>query len=324
MSSSLLDLRLLFVTGKGGVGRSTIAASLATLAASMGQRTLACELDSRGDMAELFECRASTFTPNLVEPNLWSMTMDTEAALAEYLRLQLRLPVVGRFGPLARMLDFVATAAPGVREILTVGKIAWEVREAHYDLVVVDAVASGHILSQLGAPAAINRLIQSGLVRQQTGWVADLLADSATTGVVVVTTAEEMPVSETIALVDQVKTQTDASVAAVVVNRVLPELFSRSEEALFERLVSPDGVSRLAEVLEQTGTAEVGKAAAAVLDCARLAVRLRRNRVGHLDRLAAVLDPSLPLLYVPELFTRGRGRQTLTPMVAALGQELLT
>ncbi|MGH3849628.1 MAG: ArsA-related P-loop ATPase, partial [Pseudonocardiaceae bacterium] len=198
MSPVLFDRRLLFVTGKGGVGRSTVAASLAVLAASMGQRTLACELDSRGDMAALFECRASTFVPNLVEPNLWSMTMDTEAALQEYLRLQLRVPVVGRFGPLARMFDYVAAAAPGVREILTVGKIAWEVRENHYDLVVVDAVASGHILSQLGAPAVINRLIQSGLIRQQTQWVAELLGDAAITGVVVVTTAEEMPISETI------------------------------------------------------------------------------------------------------------------------------
>ena len=76
--------------------------------------------------------------------------MDTEASLREYLKLQLRIPVVGRIGPLAKAFDFVATAAPGVREILTVGKLCWEVRERHYDLVVVDAPASGHIVGPAG------------------------------------------------------------------------------------------------------------------------------------------------------------------------------
>ena len=91
------------------------------------------------------------------------MSMDTEASLREYLKLNLRIPVVGRLGPVARAFDFVATAAPGVREILTVGKLCYEVREGHYDLVVVDAPATGHIISQLAAPQAINDLVKVGL-----------------------------------------------------------------------------------------------------------------------------------------------------------------
>ena len=84
------------------------------------------------------------------------MAMDTEASLQEYLKLNLRVPVLGRVGPLARALDFVANAAPGVKEILTIGKICWEVRESiegrsDIDLVVVDAAATGHIVAQLGA-----------------------------------------------------------------------------------------------------------------------------------------------------------------------------
>jgi len=167
----LLDRRLLFVTGKGGVGKSTTAAALALLSAQRGRRTLAVEVDAKGDLADFFETPRPGFEPRRVAPNLWAMTMDTEASLREYLHLQLRIPTVTRLGPIARAFDFVATAAPGVREILTVGKVGWEVRERHYDLVVVDAAATGHIIGQLGAPQAINELVRVGQVRHQTaGW----------------------------------------------------------------------------------------------------------------------------------------------------------
>ena len=92
-----------------------------------------------------------------MQPRLFAMSMDTEESLKEYLQLQLKLPLVTRIGPLARTFDFVANAAPGVKEILTVGKFVWEVRERHYDLVVVDAVASGHIVGQLSAPQGHQR-----------------------------------------------------------------------------------------------------------------------------------------------------------------------
>ena len=156
----LLERRLLFVTGKGGVGKTSVAAALALLAAERGQRTLLVEIDAKGSLSDVFESGPLAFEPRRLAPNLFAMAMDTEESLKEYLRLQLRIPLLGRIGPLAKSLDFVATAAPGVKEILTVGKIAWEVKERHYDLVVVDASATGHVVSQLAAPEAINELVQ--------------------------------------------------------------------------------------------------------------------------------------------------------------------
>ncbi len=312
------------VSGKGGVGRSTVSASLGALAASMGRRTLVCEADARGDVATLFEVATPSFVPALVEPNLWAMTMDTEASLQEYLRLHLRLPSFGGLGPLARMFDFLATAAPGVREILTMGKIAWEVRERHYDLVVVDAAASGHIVAQLGAPNAIKRLVagpapgagsrSGGPLRDQTQWVADLLADRAVTGLVVVTTSEETPVNETIELIRRVGDETDVGPAAVIVNRVLPELFSRSDEETFARLSAAPVIDRLAELVE----GPVGPA----LEVAQSARRLRQHRVGHLNRLRSALDPTLAMALIPELFAPGHGRRLLYQVTEALRQEL--
>jgi anion-transporting ArsA/GET3 family ATPase len=312
--TDLLDRRLLFVTGKGGVGKSTAAAALALLSATRGRRTLACEVDAKGDLADFYETSRPGFEPQKVASNLWHMAMDTEASLREYLHLQLRLPTVARLGPLARIFDFVSTAAPGVREILTVGKIGWEVRERHYDLVVVDAPATGHIVGQLTAPQAINDLVRVGQVREQTGWLADLLADPETTGLVIVTTPEEMPVNETIELVRKVGDETRIDVAAIVVNRVLPELFSGADEAIFERLSTPAPSEWLAGA--------VGGPVAPVLEAARLAVTLRRTRAGHLDHLRSSLDPSVPLLYVPYMFTRGHGLRTTGKVAEALSAEL--
>jgi len=312
----LLDRRLVFVTGKGGVGKTTVAAALALHAAAHGRRTLLCEVDAKGDISAYFETGPTPFAGREVLPGLWAMSMDTEASLREYLKLNLRIPVVGRIGPLAKAFDFVATAAPGVREILTVGKLCWEVRERRYDLVVVDASATGHIVGQLAAPQAINELVRVGLIRSQTDWMLDILSDPAQTGLAIVTTPEEMPVNETMELAVQVRDETTVELAVVVVNRVLPELFGRGEETVFEALRRPSAVGALAEL--------VGGDPAPVLEAARLAVTLRRTRAGHLERLRRGLDPTVPMLYLPYLFTRTHGLRTIRQVAHSLGEELGT
>jgi len=241
------------------------------------------------------------------------MSMDTEESLKEYLSLQLKIPVLARIGPLARTFDFVANAAPGVKEILTVGKFLWEVRQKSYDLVVVDAVATGHITGQLAAPQAIQELVQVGLVRDQTGWMLDILGDPAQTGVVIVAAPEEMPVNETLELVDKLAAETVVDLAAVVANRVLPELFGRGEEAVFDELASGD---------EQLLSEAVGGPVRPILDGAQLAVTLRRTRGVHLARLREELPDGTPLLYVPYLFQRSHGSRATHQVAAHLGEEL--
>jgi anion-transporting ArsA/GET3 family ATPase len=313
----LLGRRLLFFTGKGGVGKSTVSSAAALLAAEQGQRVLLVSADGRGDIAAFFEQRPVGFKPAAVYPGVHAMAMDTEASLREYLRLNLRMPVPGRIGPLAKVFDFVATAAPGVKEILTVGKICWEVREslegrAEWDLVVVDAAATGHITAQLGAPGAIQELVSVGPVRTQVGWMGEILADPAVTALNVVVTPEEMPVHETIELVARVRAELPVPLGAVVVNRVLPELFTHAEEDAFEALRTPERTAALAAV--------TGAGVDDVLESAELAVRLRRTRAAHLTHLRETVD--LPLVYLPEMFVRAGGMRVTRMVADALGEEL--
>jgi anion-transporting ArsA/GET3 family ATPase len=314
LGPDLLGRKLLFVTGKGGTGKTTVTAALAQLAAQRGKRVLACDIDATGGLAAMFEAAPSGFEPTQVAPSISVMSMDTEASLREYLKIQLRIPLAGRIGPLAKVFDFVATAAPGVREILTVGKLCWEVSQGHFDLVVVDAPASGHVVSQLGAPQAMNDLVKVGQIRTQTDWMLDILSDPAQTGVVAVTTPEEMPVSETLELAARIAEETTAQLAAVVVNRVLPELFSTPEEEVFERLREPE--------LSGTISDAVGGDVGPVLEAARLAVTMRRSRAVHLRVLQERLDPRVPVLLVPYIFTRVGGLRSTRQVASSLADEL--
>ncbi len=310
----LLERKLVFVTGKGGVGKTSVAAALALLGSQQGKKTLACELDAKGNLADFFEVGRTTFKPRQVQPRLFALSVDSEESLKEYLVLNLRLPAVARIGPLARLFDFAAVAAPGVKEILTVGKPVYEVHEGNYDLVVVDASATGHVLAQLAAPRVVNELVHVGLVRQQTSWMLEVLSDSAQTGVVIVTTPEEMPVNETIELASKMQEETGVDLAAVVVNRVLPELFGRGEEEVFERLAQPSCTAGLSEA--------TGGDVTPLFAAARLAVTLRRIRAEHLERLREGVDPEVPVLYLPYLFGRSHGMRSTHQVAQALADEL--
>ena len=286
------------------------------------------EVDDKGNLADAFESGPLAWKPREIADGVWGMTMHTEESLKEYLRLQLKLPLAARLGPLARTLDFVANAAPGVKEVLTVGKFLWEEQQrdaprrrapgrARWDLVVVDAAASGHVVAQLAAPQAIRQLVKVGMVREQTSWMIDALSDPARTGAVIVATPEEMPVNETIDLADRIETETTVELASVVVNRVLPELFGRREEDVFDRLVEPEAVGAIGEATGASSTSSV----TSVLDAAELAVTLRRTKAGHLNHLRQALD-GVPMLYVPELFARYRGMRATQLVAQALGEEL--
>jgi len=265
---------LTIVAGKGGVGRSTTAAALALNAGVAGKRVLAVDATSDGGL------RAALATaPTGERASVELLELTTDEALDEYLKLYLKVPIPpSRLGPIARIFDYVAMAAPGVREILTIGKIANEVRRGNWDAVVVDAPATGHVIELLAAPETLQELVKVGPLAEQTQWISDLLRDPTVSGVVTVTTSEALPVSESLELLERLVETTQVDPIGFVANR-LPDLLDEAGYAEADRLL--DTLSAQDPLARAIGTVAHRSAAA----------------VTELDRLS---DLDLGLTWVPE------------------------
>lgn len=236
-------------------------------------------MDDKGALARALDVEELQFGARMIEPNLFAMAMNTEDSLREYIRLFVRNPLVSTIGPLAKILDFVANAAPGVKEILAVGKLCWEVRERNYDLVIVDAEATGHIVAQVDAPSILSNLVQVGVIREQTRWMQEILHDKATTGVVVVTTPEEMPVLESVQLLDTLQNNTNVGVAAVVANRVHEDVVLGVDLPVFAELQKAIRNGAVSQV--------VSGALASPVDILEIAIQRRKNEVSNLANLVS-------------------------------------
>lgn len=254
----LLERRIIIVTGKGGTGKTTIAAALAMRAARGGRQVLAIDVDAGGDLARALGGGSVGFAPQIVQPNLSVLALHREESFQEYLRLYFRVPRLTRLTPLARILDFIATGVPGPRDMLVVGKIVHEERrrdpsgQRRWDVVVVDGAATGHALPQLRAAQDMARLVRGGVIREQVEWIDESLTDGAVTGVVLCATPEEMPVVEALQMHDALRRETVAALALGVVNRMPPApLTPTQRRAVDDRLDARDpGASPLREGLE--------------------------------------------------------------------------
>lgn len=224
MSGNILDRRLVIVSGKGGVGKSAVAAGMALLAQRHGLRVLAVEMTSPGGISTHLSSGPLDFVPRELRPGLHAMRIVRSEALLEYLALQLKLPGMGRFGAVARAFDALATAAPAVREIITIGKVLWEVREERWDMVVADAPPTGQIGSYVRAPISIAELVPTGRIRAQSAWMSETLGDPDTTELLVVTLPEELPTTETIETISWLERQRVVPEPRIVANRVLPAI----------------------------------------------------------------------------------------------------
>ncbi|HKX75654.1 MAG TPA: ArsA family ATPase [Acidimicrobiia bacterium] len=220
----MISERLLLVSGKGGVGKSALACALAIYAQRQGQRVLLIDVGAGGGVATHLGVGPLGFTSTEIRPGLWALAVDRSKALIEYLKVQVGVPGLATFGPAARAFDALAATAPGIREIVTLGKVLWEVREEHYDLVVADCPPTGQIFGLLRAPSTIAELVPSGRIRQQAEWMAGLLLDPAATRLILISLAEELPTIETEETLAQLGQEKVIGAVELVANRILPRL----------------------------------------------------------------------------------------------------
>jgi anion-transporting ArsA/GET3 family ATPase len=226
----VLDRRLLLVSGKGGVGKSAVSAALAILAARHGKRVLAIAMTEPLGLAAHLGVEALDYRPAAIRPGLFASRVDRANALDEYLGTQLRAARSLPTAQLSKALNVLVDTAPGVREIITVGKPIYEVWQGRWDLVVADAPALGQLQSYLDAPRTITGLVPTGAVQEQAAQLADTLADPLLSGLVLVTTAEELPILETRQAIAQIDAQRQIVIVDVLANRIFTPLATRRGE----------------------------------------------------------------------------------------------
>ncbi len=321
---SLLDHRLVVVTGKGGTGKTTVAATLGVVAARTGRRTIVAEVARRADVSGALAAPAGEpFAETQLRPGLFHISIDPEDAMEEYLRDQLPSRHLADLLGQSRSFGLLAAATPGLRELLSMGKV-WELAQDErrtpgaraYDLVVLDAPATGHGVAALAAPATFARAARTGPVARQGRLIAQWLADPARTAVVAVARAEELAVAETVALAEQLRARLGMELDGVVVNAVSSDRFDEDAEARLRAALTEDiegasgwavrraladlGVARAQRALMERLAGDLGLSPL----CLPLAVDPQSGS-ADLDALAAVIESDGHVLRE----VRGKGGQ---------------
>jgi anion-transporting ArsA/GET3 family ATPase len=287
----LLDRRLVLVTGKGGVGKTTVAAALGLLSARRGRRTVVCGVAQQERLAGLFGARDVGHGELELAPGLFAVSVQPERAMHEWLRHQLHSGALAGLLGHSRLFGYLTAAAPGVTELVTVGKV-WDLAQEQrrtggspFDTVIVDAPATGHALALLRAPRTYANIARVGPIGRQAGQIDEFLR-SDQTGVLCVALPEEMPVTETVELEGRLAEDLGMQVGQIVANGVLPQRFTADDER------------RLRGLGERGSKAAQAAVAAALVEHGRV-----RAQEEQLERLrAGVRAPvtTLPYLFEPE------------------------
>ena len=294
---SPLGKDLLFVTGKGGVGKTTVAYALGLAAAAGGKRAIVCETADQDRGARIFGARPRGFSEEELAPGLWTISIGFEDATRDYLERQMPVRSMGSILARSNLFSYLAAATPGLQEMVTMGKI-WEVAHAErrrklgervYDLVIVDSPATGHGITFLRTPSEFESLARVGPLSNQAGRIARTLSDRDRSGVVIVSQPEEMAVSEALLLERSLGEGGDGCRFAIdrhYVNGVRPDRFSEEE------LVTVRGVAG-----EGGGVAVAARAA--LSESATAASQ--GHQIRRLEAEASAPVTEIPFLYDPEI-----------------------
>jgi anion-transporting ArsA/GET3 family ATPase len=292
--SDLLDKKLVFVTGKGGVGKSTISIALGLAAAARGKRAIVCEVSSQENASKLFKKGEVGFNEVEVAENLWAISIDPDESMREYVLLQLKVRAMRDLLMRSRLFNYLAAATPGLKELVTIGKI-WELAQGdrkvkkgrQYDLVIVDAPATGHGIGFLQTPRTFAGIARVGPIHSQAQELDRFITDHDTTGVAIVSIPEEMPVNESASLEETLTKEVGVAVDRVYMNAMYPERFDKGDAGQLEKAL---------------GSAEGGARAAvnAALSQYRRA-RTQRAQLQRLKRRVSSPVKTLPYIFKPQL-----------------------
>jgi len=284
--SALEGRRFVIVTGKGGVGKTTVAAAHALALAARGKRVLVAMCNAKERLSAMLGSDLIGSEVSLAAPNVWAVNMTPEQALEEYGALALKSKTLFD----NKYVRTFFRAVPGMQEWSLLGKAWWHTTETladgsrRFDVVILDAPATGHGLDMLRVPKVIVDIVPPGMLRRDAERAWSMFQDPAATGVVLVTLPEEMPTTETLELAAALENELALPIAQVVVNCVLPPLFSKVERASLEalRIASPS---------------TPGDAAIAAASSRAVRERVQAESLARLARELPISPAFLPLLF---------------------------
>jgi anion-transporting ArsA/GET3 family ATPase len=303
----LIDRRFIVLSGKGGVGRTTVAAALARAAADAGKRVLIAQTDAAERLGRMFG-RPGPVGRDIVTlaPGVDAVNMSPQTAVHEYALMVLRSELVYRALFENRAVRGFLGAIPGLDAYAMLGKAWWHTTETvagrpRYDLVLLDGPASGHATLMLRIPQAILEAMPKGPLSRDARAIRDLLSDPHRAALVIVTLAEELPVRETVELARAARERLHIPVAAVVVNALIAGTLSAAPVAeVLDRAPPPTGDAMLDATL-------------------RMAASVRAHRRVADEMLARLrADPGAPLLALPRVPTTDIGPEQIAIIASVL------
>ncbi|MFW6049662.1 MAG: ArsA family ATPase [Myxococcota bacterium] len=307
MSRDLLDLDFVFVVGKGGVGKTTVSAALALAAARRGKRVLVALCNAKERLSQLLEVEPVGHENRPILKDVEAVNMTPDKALEEYGMMVLKVRALYRAVFENRLVSSFLRGTPGMDAWAMLGKAYYHAVERdptgnkRYDLVILDAPATGHGLDMLRVPGVIVDVAPPGLLRREAENALALFRDPKRCGVTIVTLPEDMPVNETLELHAALRDELHMPVARLVVNRVVPKLFDAGERERFEHLE--------AELAQTSPLRPLARAA-------RWRAIRERVQDESLERLRRELP--LPRVDLPRLFVPEFGRAEVESLSRAL------
>ena len=287
------------MTGKGGVGKTTVAYALGLAAAASGRSAIVCEIASQERGSRIFGKPPVGFNEVEMSEGLWAISIDPEDAIREYLEVQLPVRAMGQLLHRSRLFSYLAAATPGLTEMVTVGKV-WELAlnkrkspdaPRTYDLVIVDAPATGHGVGFLQTPGNFAAIARVGPLAHQAGRIEATLADQDQTGVVIVAAPEEMAVNESAALETALTEAGDFSVDRIYANAVYPRRFSDAEMSALETLAAGEATDPGVLPAVESALGEMRRALA------------QREQLDRLEEMTTAPISELPFVFADHLAT---------------------